>query len=70
MAPANTPREVTARLHEAIVSVLKSPAFTASVEDQGGFVVASHPGELSRRIQSDSASVTKLVKAIDLKVEE
>ena len=70
VAPAKTPREVIARLNEEIVAVLKSPELTASVEDQGGFVVASDPGELSRRIQSDSASVTRLVKAINLKVEE
>jgi tripartite-type tricarboxylate transporter receptor subunit TctC len=70
VAPANTPLEVTARLNEEIVTVLKSPAFTRSVEDQGGFVVASHPGELSRRIRADSVSVTRLVKAIGLKVEE
>ena len=70
VAPANTPLEVTTRLNEEIVAVLKSPAFTRSVEDQGGFVVASHPGELSRRIRADSVSVTRLVKAIGLKVEE
>jgi tripartite-type tricarboxylate transporter receptor subunit TctC len=70
VAPANTPLEVTARLNEEIVTVLKSPAFTRSVEDQGGFIVASHPGELSRRIRADSVSVTRLVKAIGLKVEE
>jgi tripartite-type tricarboxylate transporter receptor subunit TctC len=70
VAPAKTPRKVSARLNEEIVAVLKSPEFTASVEDQGGFVVASSPGELSRRIQADSAAVTKLVKAINLKVEE
>jgi tripartite-type tricarboxylate transporter receptor subunit TctC len=70
VAPAKTPREVIARLNETIVAVLKSPEFTGAVEDQGGFVVASHPAELSRRIRSDSVSITKLVEAIDLKVEE
>ena len=70
VAPAKTPREVTARLNEEIVAVLKSPAFAGTVEDQGGFVVASPPDELSRRMRADSASIAKLVKAIDLKVEE
>ena len=68
--PAKTPREITARLSKEIVAILKSPEVTRSVEDQGGFVVASDPDEVSQRMQSDFASFSRLVKAVNLRIDE
>lgn len=70
VVPAKTPREVTARLSKEIVAVLKSAEVTRSIEDQGGVVVASDAGEVSRRMQSDFASISRLVKAVNLRMDE
>jgi len=68
--PARTPREVKARLSHELVAVLKAAEFTRSVEDQGGFVVANEAADVSRRIETDSVAIAKLVKATNLKAEE
>jgi len=68
--PERTPQDIKARLSYELIAVLKAPEFTRSVEDQGGFVVASEAGEVSRRIQTDWAAIARLVKVTDLKVEE
>ncbi len=70
VAPVKTPGEITARLHREIVSVLNSGEFAGAVEAHGGFVVAGDPNEVSRRMRADSISIARLVKAIDLRVEE
>jgi len=70
VVPAKTPREIIARLSKVIVAVAQSAEFARSIEDQGGFVVASGPDEVSRRMQSDFASISGLVKAVNLRVDE
>ena len=37
-APANTPREIIARLSEEIVAVFQSVEFARTIEDQGALV--------------------------------
>lgn len=70
VVPARTPPEVSTLLHQETVAVLRSREFAGSITDQGALVVASSPQELARRIQSDSASLAKVVKAIKFKVDE
>jgi tripartite-type tricarboxylate transporter receptor subunit TctC len=70
VAPVRTPGEIAARLQREIAAVLNSAAFTRSLEDQGGFVAGGDPGEVSRRMRADSIAIARLVKAIDLRVEE
>jgi len=70
MVPAKTPREIIARLSKEIVAVAQSAEFGRSIQDQGGFVVASGPEEVSRRMQSDFASISRLVNALKLRVDE
>jgi tripartite-type tricarboxylate transporter receptor subunit TctC len=52
------------------VIVLKSSEFARAVEDQGAFVVASSPKGLTERIQSDSVSIVRTIKAVQFKVDE
>ena len=70
LAPAKTPREIIARLNTEIVAVIRSADFTRFMAEQGGFVVTGRPDEVNQRIQSDFASLSRLVKAVDLKVDE
>jgi len=68
--PAKTPREIVARLSKEIVAVVQSAEVARTIEDQGAFVVTSGPDEVSRRIQSEFASLSRQVKAVNLKVDE
>jgi len=68
--PARTPREIIARLNQEIVAVVGSAEVAKVIEDQGAFVVASGPDEIRRRMQSEFASTSQLVKAVNLRVDE
>jgi tripartite-type tricarboxylate transporter receptor subunit TctC len=68
--PAKTPRKIIARLSKEIVAVVQSSEVTRTIEDQGAFVVASGPDEVSGRVHSDFASLSRQVKTINFKVVE
>jgi tripartite-type tricarboxylate transporter receptor subunit TctC len=70
LVPARTPREVVARLHTLVVSVLESSEFVQAVESSGGLVIPSSPQEFVQRLQADSASVSRLAKQANVKIEE
>jgi tripartite-type tricarboxylate transporter receptor subunit TctC len=70
LAPANTPPELIARLNTEIVAVIRSPDFTRFMADQGGFVVTGRPDEVRRRIQSDLTTLSRQIKAVNLKADE
>ena len=48
----------------------RSADFTRYMAEQGGFVITSGPDQVSQRIQSDYASLSRLIKAVNLKVDE
>jgi len=68
--PAKTPREIIARLSTEIIAVVQSAEVARTIEDQGAFVVTSGPDEVGLRVHSDFASTSRLVKAVNLKVDE
>jgi tripartite-type tricarboxylate transporter receptor subunit TctC len=70
LAPSKTPREILARLTKETVSILRSAEATRSIEEQGGVVIASDPGEVAQRLQSDFASISRLVKSANLRLDE
>jgi tripartite-type tricarboxylate transporter receptor subunit TctC len=70
LVPAKTPREVIARLSNEIVAVIQSATFTRFMAAQGGFIITSGPDEVDQRVQSDYASLSRLVKAVNLRVDE
>ncbi len=70
VAPAKTPPDVVGRLHKEITNVLRSREFTNWAEGQGAVVVASSPQDFARRIQLESASIAKLLKTINIRVDE
>jgi tripartite-type tricarboxylate transporter receptor subunit TctC len=68
--PANTPQEIIARLSKEVVAVVQSVEVARFIENQGAFIVTSGPDEVSRRIQSDFASLSRQVKAVNFKADE
>ena len=70
LVPAKTPLEVIARLSKEIFAVIQSEDFTRYMAEQGGFVVTSGPEAVSQRVQSDFASLSRKVKAINFKADE
>ena len=70
LVSAKTPPEVIARLNTEIVAVIRSADFTRFMAAQGGFIVTGGPNEVSRRMQSDFASLSRLVKDVHLCVDD
>jgi tripartite-type tricarboxylate transporter receptor subunit TctC len=61
-APIATPKDVMAKLREAILKVLDDPKTRASFERLGAEVIKSSPEELAKRIQQDLAKWTRVRK--------
>ena len=70
MVPAKTPPQIAVRLHSEITAVLRSPEFARSASGWGAVVVAGSPKDFAHRIQSESASIAKVVQAVNLRVED
>ena len=61
-APVKTPREVVARLNEAVVKALRSPDISQRMNDIGFDVVASSPEEFGRYMKEEVERWTKVVQ--------
>lgn len=70
VVPAKTPQDIVARLHKDITDVLNSREFVQWAVGQGVVVVASSPSTLAQRIQSESASIVKVVNSTKLNLDE
>src|SRR4051812_15447893 len=61
-APAKTPREVVARLNEAMVKALRSPEVAERMSQIGFDVVASSPEEFGKFMREEVARWTRVVQ--------
>jgi tripartite-type tricarboxylate transporter receptor subunit TctC len=61
-APAKTPREVVARLHDATVKALRSPDIAERMNQIGFDVVASTPEEFGKFMQAEVERWTRVVQ--------
>ncbi|HSI60307.1 MAG TPA: tripartite tricarboxylate transporter substrate binding protein [Ideonella sp.] len=61
-APAGTPPERVAYLHQAITRVLKSPAVSQKIVDAGSEVVAGTPEQLAAQLKQDAARWARVAK--------
>ena len=68
-APAATPKEIVAKVREALLKVLDQPATRQSFERLGAEVVKSTPEEFARRVQNDYAKWTRIRKETGIKVD-
>lgn len=68
-APAGTPRDVVARLNDAIGKALAMPDVKARFEAAGGLAVGSTPEQLASRIGAEFNNWATVVKEANIKVE-
>ena len=68
-APPGTPKEIVARLNQAIERILKKPEVQERLRGDGMETAHNTPEEFSRFIASDIAKWTKVVKAGNIKVD-
>jgi tripartite-type tricarboxylate transporter receptor subunit TctC len=62
LAPARTPPEIVALLHDRTVAVLREPEMQARMASQGLDIVADTPAEFAAFIASETTRMAKLVK--------
>ena len=69
LAPAKTPKEITASLNREIVALLQVPEVKERLAAEGSTVVASTPEQLRQHLQSDIAKWRKVVKAANIRLD-
>jgi len=62
LAPAGTPADVTARLNQEMVKIIKSPEFRQRMAEIGAETVGNTQAEMAQQIADDTARFGKLVK--------
>jgi len=68
-APAGTPREVLARLNEAINAALAQPEVRAKFESAGASATGSSPDQLGARIAEEYGNWATVIKEANIKAE-
>ncbi len=68
-APAGTPRDVVARLNDAIGKALQQPDVKAKFETAGSLPVGSTPEQMMARITDESAAWAAIVRDANIKTE-
>ena len=69
LAPAGTPKDVVARLNDAIVKVLQMPDVKAKFELSGAATAPTTPEQFAARIADESVAWAKVVKDANIKAE-
>ena len=68
-APAGTPKEIIARLHGDITSVLARADIRERFAGQGAEVIASSPEQLAAFVRRESALYVKIIRSSSIKVD-
>ena len=69
LAPAKTPRPITAWLQKEITAILQTPEVRQTVISQGGTPVGNTPEEFSILLREDVARIAALVKSAGLRAD-
>ena len=69
LAPAGTPKDIVARLHGALVKVVREPETKTQFEKLGYDAVGGTPAEFSAYIRAEYEKYGKIVKLIGAKVD-
>ncbi len=69
LAPANTPRDIIAKLHAGTVRALQDPAIKERFVSDGGETVGSTPEEFAAVIRADLKKWSKVVKDAGIKLD-
>jgi tripartite-type tricarboxylate transporter receptor subunit TctC len=68
-APAGTPPERVAALHEAVAAALADPNVRRGLEDQGAQILGGTPEELAARLRAEQAKWGEVVRISGVKME-
>jgi len=68
LAPAATPKEIVAKLNEALVTIVKNPATNKRLLDLGVDPVTNTPEQFAALVRSDITKWAKVAKAASIKV--
>lgn len=69
LAPAGTPDQVVAKIHEAVKTVLADDAIRAKLEATGALPQTSAPSEFARMMQEESAQLREVIGKYGIKAE-
>ena len=69
LVPTNTPKDIIARLHGALVKVTRAPETKTQFETLGYDVVGGTPEEFAAYIRGENEKYAKIVKLIGAKVD-
>ena len=69
VAPAGTPKPVTARLNDALQKALKDPDVEKAFREAGMIPIVGSPGELTALVNSDKRDWVPLLKSLNLKLD-
>ncbi|RTL54130.1 MAG: tripartite tricarboxylate transporter substrate binding protein [Bradyrhizobiaceae bacterium] len=69
VVPAGTPKDVIAKLNNAVVEALKDPAVKAAFDKQAAEPVGSSPEEFAAFIRSETEKWAKTIRAANISVE-
>lgn len=66
LAPANTPQDITTRLHQAVDEAVQHPDFVKVLETQGAYPARATSAELGKLIQVEGQQWAEVAKAAGL----
>jgi len=69
LAPAATPKDITARLSAEMVKVIHSPEFRKRMDEIGGEPIGNTPEQMASQIQKDMDKFARLVKDAKVVIE-
>jgi tripartite-type tricarboxylate transporter receptor subunit TctC len=69
LAPAATPKDVTARLAAEMIKIIQSPEFKKRMEDIGAEPIGHSPELMAKQIKDDTERFAKLVKQANVVIE-
>jgi tripartite-type tricarboxylate transporter receptor subunit TctC len=69
LAPAGTPKDITAKLADEMAKIIRSPDFAKKMAEIGAEPIGDTPTEMARRIQADTERFAVLVKKANVVIE-
>lgn len=69
LAPAGTPKDVLARIHQALLRTLNAPEVKGKLEGDGFTIVASSPQEFEDKVRADSERLGRMIKEDNITID-
>jgi len=69
LAPAATPREITAKLSAEMIKAIHSPEFKKRMDEIGAEPIGDTPDQMARRIKDETEKFAGLVKRANVQIE-